>query len=112
MIKLSGLIATPVQTFFTRLPTGQRINFELRYLQRVQEFYLSIYFEDRVYRNIKMTSVPNILEQLSNILPFGVYCDTIDGIDPFLLNDFSTGRCTLYIIEKSELLIIKSLYEN
>lgn len=52
---------------------------------------------------------PNILRQWEDTLPFGIACVTADQTDPFNVNDFATGRVSLYILEQADIATLNSL---
>jgi len=55
---------------------------------------------------------PNILRNYKNILPFGISIITEDGSEPFLIDDFSTGRVGFFVLNKEEVESFESQFYN
>ena len=81
-------------------------NFELKYKVQEEAWLYSIVYKNLVIKNSKLVLSSNLLSQWKNILPFGLACISNDekskNSDPFLLNDFSSGRVQIFILTKSE----------
>ena len=52
--------------------------------------------------NLRITNNVNMLLAWKNVLPFGLACVTKDGREPSLLQDFSSGASTLYVLETAD----------
>lgn len=44
-----------------------------------------------------------------NLIPFGLWVATTDDNDPFLINDFTSGRSAMYLLLSSEVAEIQAL---
>lgn len=100
MISVSGLLATGMQTLRVASPGGEGpIVLELRFLPAVQRWMLGLQFGGRSIRGIKLVRSYNLLVQY--VLPFGllVICDRAE---PSLINDLSSGRAALYLLDSAE----------
>jgi hypothetical protein len=103
MIQIQGLTSSPSQSFSIADPnTGESINCTLRYQPRTQEWYIGLAFRNWEIANLKLTFGPNVLIQYTNSIPFGLSVYTEDRCDPFLINDFVSGRVTLALLTTSE----------
>lgn len=45
---------------------------------------------------------PNLLREWKNVIPFGIACNSTDGVDPIDVSDFSNQRCSLYVLNASD----------
>ena len=45
-----------------------------------------------------------------NWLPFGIRCDTLDGLEPMDINDFSSSYASIYILTKEDVNTVESNY--
>jgi hypothetical protein len=45
---------------------------------------------------------PNNLMQFRNIINFGLFCRSTDGYEPYKIDDFSSGRVTVFVLNASE----------
>ena len=53
---------------------------------------------------------PNIIRQWRNILPFGLAVASVDGIDPFNIDDFSASRVSVYTLSAEEVLEVENQF--
>jgi len=103
MTQIVGLTSSPLQTLTVADPnTGNPISITLRFQPRTQEWYIGISFGTWKIANLKLTYSPNVLMQYSNIIPFGLLVATADQFDPFLINDFVSGRASLILLTSAE----------
>lgn len=100
---LNGITSQPDQTFFTALDDGSIVTIRLVFRPRIQKFFADITYGSFQLNSIRVCNVPNILEQFSNIIPFGLFCFVSDNAEPFLINDFVSGRCQLYLLNQADL---------
>lgn len=87
------------------LDNGELIKLKIFYIAILQGFYLISYTYKNVEKNVNLRICINpfgILSQFDNILPFDLICLSVDKIDPVYLNDFSTNRCQLFIVNQAE----------
>ena len=52
--------------------------------------------------NRRLVASPNFLRAFRNVLPFGMTCKTTDGAEPILLNDFVSGRVSVYVLNTAD----------
>lgn len=90
------------ETTLTGIP-GLRITLTMRYLPTQQRWMMDVVWGDFELRGAMMTASPNMLRNFKNILPFGLACVSNDGLDPYFINDFASGRCKLYLLNADEL---------
>jgi len=113
MTQITGLLASPLQVFTAADPnTGSPIAFTLTYRPRVQGWFADIVFGSFTLHGFRITKYPNILQAYRNIIPFGLGVAITDDLDPFLINDFTSGRVTLYLLLASEVAEIQALIES
>lgn len=99
---ITGLSSQPFQRFQTSLDDGTTVYFRLEFSARTSYWYLDVTYGTKIVKGLKISSVLNILEQFTNIFPFGVQVYTQDGTEPILINDFYTGRCKFYILNSDD----------
>lgn len=109
MTEILGLKASPDQTFNIADPNGGgMISCELYFRPRVSAWFLDLSFSTFKMNGFKLTFGPNVLDQYSNIIPFGLAVISSDKMDPFLINDFTSGRIALYLLTTSEVETIEA----
>jgi hypothetical protein len=87
----------------------QEIELKLRYLATQEIWVMDIKYKDTQILNVKLSI--NVLHIRNFNLPFDfiVIDNSGEGIDPFLKDDFKSNRCTLYLVEASEMEEIRGL---
>lgn len=104
---LNKINATAYQKFFLTGNPGSRIAMELRYLASQQKWIMNLQQDDFVANGIGVVGSPNILRCFKNVIPFGIACKTVDGLDPFFIDSFSTGAAQLYLLTAEEVQTIE-----
>jgi hypothetical protein len=103
MTQILGLKASPLQTFTANDPNGGGvISFTLYFRPRVQSWFMDISFKTFSMNGYRLCRSPNALWSYSNIIPFGLVVSTTDILDPFLINDFTSGRVILALLTSDE----------
>jgi len=63
---------------------------------------LSLTYSSFTVTGLRISNNPNILQQFSNVLPFGLACFSTNNREPTQQDDFSSGASNLYILSKAE----------
>jgi hypothetical protein len=87
------------QQFSVLSEDNKLINFTLRYLPTQRAWIADI--GDTT--GLHLTTSPNILRNLVNILSYGIAIITTDGLEPFFIDDFATGRCKMYLLNSADI---------
>lgn len=82
----------------------------INYNSSRQGWFLDLVSDNFKLYGIRITSVPNILRQWKNKLGFGVGVICENNSEPFLLEDFNTGRSSLYLLDLDDLKFQDILY--
>lgn len=85
-----------------QLEDGSTANLELIYQGATERWTMNLTYGTRTYNGIGMCCYPNLLRPWREILPFGLACTTQDQTDPFDINDFASGRVSLYILTQAD----------
>lgn len=108
MIQITSILATPDQNFQTSLADSSIIRFELFFRPRIPAFFVNISWGSFAINGLKLCNHINILWQFRN-LPFGLTINLDDGTEPYLIDDFSTGRAQFYVLEQADLALLKGI---
>jgi len=81
---------------------GILFDMNLTFVSTQQCWFASFVTENKTINNIRIFNSGNILHQFRNILNFGIKCEVIDGGEPMFLDDFSSQRCRMFVLTKSE----------
>lgn len=112
MVQVTGLGAVPVQTFSMQSPNGDGvIYFTLSFRPRVRSWFLDIKLGNYAVNGFKLLRGPNVFRQYRNTFGFGITIATTDMSEPAMINDFSSGRVTMYLLTGGECDSIESLIE-
>lgn len=110
MRRLEGIRAVGTQDLVIMAYNGDPVLITLVYVSAIQQWKIDIIWENFTLRGNRIFLSPNILSQYENIIPFGLGVSSDDNVDPFLVNDFSTGRANLYLLSEEELTEVRNFY--
>ena len=96
------------QTFNIALADGSIAYISLFYRPTIQRWSLSINHPRLTVNNMNVCSYPNMIMAYKNTAMFGIAVVTIDGLDPFMIDDFSAGRAVMFLVDQSELAEVNS----
>lgn len=109
MRTLTRLDSNPKQVLYFTTDSKQRIKFYFYFLPTQQSWFLDIEVDDFKLYGTRLCVLPNLFEKYSNILEWGLNVQTKDGLDPFQLTDFSTGYCTVSVLDKDEVKYVRDV---
>lgn len=104
MILLTNITDDPKQNFVLTGENGEIIPFYLYFCPRQIGWFFNISYGDFTVNGLRLCVGPNALFQWKNIIPFGLCCTSTDGQDPFYLDDFTTGRVSLYLLNQADVI--------
>jgi hypothetical protein len=90
------------------LADGSVVTFELTYISAIERWAFSVVHTTLTLNGSILCAGPNVLRDFRNIIPFGLGCYSTDGADPFYIEDFLSGRITLYVLDASEVAFFES----
>lgn len=106
--QLTNLSNFADQTLVLQLPDGTTANLELIYQGASERWLMNISYASFTRNGLNICCYPNMLRQYKEILPFGLAFVTVDQTDPVDINDFSTGRVLVYLLDQSDIASIES----
>lgn len=110
MYKINSLGSEPKQQVTVILADGSRLPLYFEYRANQLGWFFGFEYNGIQYQNIRLTTSYNILRGYKNWMPFGIRCDTLDGLEPMDINDFSSGYASLYILTKEDVNTTESTY--
>lgn len=102
MKQITGLTSHPYQVFTMTDEGVGDIIFTLRFRDRVAAWYLDVESDTLTLRGFRLSQGKNVLDQYRRTARFGISVLTADNIDPCLLNDWASGRATLYLLDEED----------
>lgn len=110
MKRLDGIRATGTQKLTTTASNGDTVSITLYFNPAVQEWFFDLEWINFILKGTRVFSNPNILSQYESIIPFGLAVITEGGGEPFLVNDFSSGRVNMYLLPPEEVIEVQEFY--
>lgn len=89
---------------------GEEIFLEMKYLTTQQMWTYNIQYQNFRITGKTICSEPNILRKYRRLIPFGILVLTDNNLDPYLINQFSTGSAILGLLTEQEVQIIETNY--
>jgi len=79
------------------------IIFNLRFYPTIQQWCFDVEWQDHVVTGVKLSV--GVLHITNTNLPFDfvITDESLNGLDPFQIGDFESGRCNLYILNPVEM---------
>ena len=98
----------PKQTCTLVLENQETVAFNLRFYETQLSWYFDFTYNDIISNGNKVVLGNNILRSFKNIIPFGLAFQANDGVEPFSVDDFVTGRVTVYLLSKDDVMAMES----
>ena len=112
MRTLSGLSSSPIQTFRNPLDDGSIVKFVISFRPSVAMWYMDIEYKTFIVKGLRIVNSLNMLCQYKNVIPFGVYINIPDKTEPFLINDFQSGRVIINVLNQTEVNELEEFYQG
>jgi hypothetical protein len=113
MIQVTGILASGDQELSIADPNGNgTIILRLHFKPRLQGWYIDIDFNGMQINGYRLHVSPNLLSQYINRVGFGLAVTTQSGVDPLLLNDFSSGAASLFLLTSEEVAAIDTAIQS
>lgn len=103
MTKITGITSSPLQTFNIYEPvTGEKIYFKFYFRPRTQNWYMDVTYKTFTEKGVKIVRGSNIFYRHKNTVPFGIAVSCTDSFEPYIINDFVSGRVSMYLLTADE----------
>lgn len=100
---LTNITSDPHQEHIIQLDEDIEITINLRFLLNMQIWLLDVEYKEQVKSGFKLSLGVQHINNINWPFDFAILDTDNSGIDPFKVNDFSSGRIELYLIEPNEL---------
>ena len=97
---VSNLTNNPNQAFSLTIYDGTVASFNLSYWSNQQGWYYNFSHPLLSQGWRRLINSPNLLRQFRNVINWGLYCSVSDGYEPIFINDFTSGRVNLYLLNQ------------
>lgn len=102
MYRLDTLTADAKQTTTWLFGKNEQVKLVFEYKENQIGWFLKITYNNYEYNNIRLATAPNLLRAYSSIFPFGLMCETNDGLEPMGIDDFINGYAHIYMLTRDE----------
>lgn len=99
---ITTLTSSPNQLHTLVLENNDTADFRLYFSPRMQEWFYDISYQNLTINCSKVVLTPNSLRQFKNVIPFGIAFFSDGHVEPFRIDDFSTGRIQMGILNSEE----------
>lgn len=90
------------------LDDGSVVTFEFIYQAAIERWTMNVAHTDLTVNGVNLCAGPNVLRDWRNLIPFGLSCLSTDGADPFYIEDFASGRITVYVLTAAEVAAVET----
>lgn len=112
MRQISEISSDPKQKFTFITDDNISFEFKLEFIASQQGWFYSLKYQNLSINGNRLVMDINILRNYKNILPFGIGITTDNATEPFLIDDFSTGRVKFYLLDKAEVKDLETTFYN
>ncbi len=102
MQQITTLTDEPKQRHQLVLDNNETVDFRLYFSARQQAWYFDFSYKDLTCNGFKVVLTPNALRCFRRIIPFGIAFDTEGFVEPFQIDDFSSGRVKMYVLNAED----------
>lgn len=90
------------------LDDGTVAQLTLNYRGAIQRWSFDVVHPLLTVRGLNLCVQPNLLRSWREIIPFGIGCTTTDGADPVYVDDFTSGRATLHLLDAADVKTVEA----
>lgn len=105
MLYIPSITDDAKQQFNIVSEAGETVSFNLYYCPRQIGWFYDISYGNFTANGLRLVVSPNTLNQWINIISFGLACSSTDGFDPYYIDDFTSGRISLYLLDAADIQI-------
>lgn len=109
MKQITEFTSSAFQTCKLPLETRESVDFKLYFAPTQLSWYFDFTYNDIVSNGNKLSLGYNLLRAFKGLIPFGLLVEGDGNIEPFAIDDFSTGRVKVYILNQEEVDQIESV---
>lgn len=101
MIAITNLSADAHQKTTVLLADNTSVVVTLDFHPATQRWVVGVSRAEFTVKGIPLCVHPNLLRSFRQVASFGLACVSADGVDPFDINDFESGRVTLSVLDNT-----------
>lgn len=86
---------------------GERVKLTFRFIPSQETWFFDVESDSLTVYGLALATFINLLDSYKNIISWGMNVWSKDGFDPYKIDDFSTGRIRISILEDLENAVIE-----
>lgn len=98
------------QTFTYNVDGGDTVSITLYFYPTQQSWFFDFTYGDYTCNGERVVLTPNALRHLKNIIPFGIAFLSDSYAEPYKVDDFSSGRVNMYMLNQEDVADIESSF--
>lgn len=102
MQQITSITSQPKQRMTIVLENNETVDFLLYYLPRQQGWFYDLTYNNLTVKGSRVTLTPNSLRQFKRIIPFGIGFTSEGDVEPFSIDDFSSGRVSMIVLNSED----------
>lgn len=104
---LSTLTENAYQSVSFVTKNGEKVKLTFRFIPSQETWFFDVESDSLTVYGLALATFVNLLDSYKNIISWGMYVWSEDGFDPYKIDDFSTGRIRIAILEDLENAVIE-----
>lgn len=104
---LSTLTDNAYQSVSFDTKDGERVKLTFRFIPSQETWFFDVESNSLNVNGLALTSFINLLDPYHNNISWGLYVWSQDGFDPWRIDDFTSGRIRVAIIEDLEYAVVE-----
>jgi hypothetical protein len=102
MQEITSITSRPKQRMNLVLENKETVDFLLYYLPRQMGWFYDFTYKEIKQKRARVVLTPNALRAFKKIIPFGIAFVADSYVEPFDIDDFSSGRIKMQILNSDE----------
>ena len=91
---------------------GEEVGLTFRFIPSQETWFLDVDSDSITIHGLALTAFVNLLDPYHNNIDWGLYVWSKDGFDPWQIDDFTSGRIKVAVIEDFEYSVIQEFLNS
>lgn len=105
---INGFTSDANQKMTITMDDGSLCNLNISYWDNQKGWYYNFTHPLLVQGWRRIVCSPNLLRQFRNVINFGFYVNTTDGLEPIYQTDFTNGRAFFFVLNKNDVAAVEA----
>lgn len=91
---------------------GEEVSLTFRFIPSQETWFVDVDSDSLTVHGLALTAFVNLLDPYHNNISWGLYVWSKDGFDPWKIEDFTSGRIKVAVIEDFECSVIQEFLNS